>query len=149
MKCGFLPLLLLTAAPLQGAETPPQIEIGFSIERADAVLGAGSIFPSRGYAFEEVVGQAYPPVCPRGDVEHGYRRLKLAITYPNGRGDRFSIYLADVERFDAPEPDEDPCLSERTPPREHSFHGSVTLSPGESAQIDVGASIVLKLRRIR
>jgi hypothetical protein len=140
------PLALLAPLPAQ-AEEPP-IELAFTVERGPAVLASGAIFPQVGMRYEETIGEAYPPACPRGEVEHGYRKLQLAVTQVHRR-EEFAVYFSIENDRDVPDPEEDRCLAARTPEEAFGFNGEAPLRPGETAELQADDGIVIRLRRIR
>ena len=147
MRRLLAPLVLLVAQPVHAEDPSPPIQLAFSVERDGVTLASGSIFPEVGVSYQETVAQAYPPPCRRGEVEHGYRSLELAITQVHHLDD-FSVYFAIHNRRDLPDPEEDRCLAARSPEQDLTFHGKAPLKVGEAATLPAGDGIVVRLHRV-
>lgn len=139
--------LSLTVPASASAREDPPANIEFLVGEGAAILASGTAYPDNGTMFKELLSQAYPPACPRGPIEHGYRETVLYISQINHRGDIFSVHFAINHHRDV-DADDDPCRRSRTEEVGVRHDAIVTLPRGARQDLKVETGIVIRLHRL-
>lgn len=146
------PLMLLLAA-LPGfsaapcAAQEPIYVVDFTVFFNGQTIVEGSKDARTGSYATETIARVFQPACPRGEVEHGYRKIELYISKNNNSGSQAHIYFNLTERREIFDRDNDVCATERPEDIDHSYHGYVDLDHGEETTIDVGKGAMVVIRR--
>jgi hypothetical protein len=146
------PLMLLLAVLPELSASPcaaqePIYVVDFTVSVNGQTIAEGSGDPRTGSSVTETITRVFQPVCPRGEVEHGYRKITLDIVKNNNSGSQARIYFNIVERREIFDRDNDECAKERPEDIDHSYHGYVDLEHGEETSINVGKSAMVVIRR--
>lgn len=135
----------LSAAPCAGQE--PFYLVDFTVLLNGETIVEGSKEGRTGSYATETITRIFQPACPRGEVEHGYRKITLYISKNNNSGPRAHVYFNLTERREIFARDKDVCAGKRPEDIDHSYHGYVDLENGEETRIDVGQGATVVIRR--
>ena len=145
MTLLFAVLPGFSAVPCAGQE--PTYLVDFTVSLNGKKILEGSKDIRTGSYAEETITRAFPPECPTGEVEHGYRRMTLYVSKHNDSGPQAQVHFYFKERRENFDRNDDVCAAERPENIDHTFHGIFVLESGEATSIDVGQGVTVTIKR--